>query len=81
LEGTTAISASPDAEIAEVFWEYSQVLDPYGVEPDLPPESYQTGRDYFALSPRSEVWVWFGGLPEATCGALDARIRRRSKFN
>jgi hypothetical protein len=70
-----------DAEIAEVFWKYTQVLDPYGVEPDLPPECYQTGRDHFARSPRSDVWVWFGDLPEATCGALEERITRRSKFN
>jgi hypothetical protein len=59
-----------DAEIAEVFWKYTQVLDPYGVEPDLPPECDQTGRDYFARSPRSDVWVWFGDLPNPTSGAL-----------
>jgi hypothetical protein len=55
-----------DAEIAEVFWTYAQVLDPYGVEPDLSPEFRQTGRDSFAHSPRSDVWVWFGDLPAAT---------------
>jgi hypothetical protein len=59
-----------DLEIAEVFWKYTQVLGPYGVEPDLPPECDQTGRDYFARSPRSDVWVWFGDLPNPTSGAL-----------
>jgi hypothetical protein len=69
-----------DAEIGEVFWKYIQVLDPYGVEPDLPPECRQTGRDYFARSPRSEVWVWFGDLPDATSEGLWEKHRSTLAF-
>jgi hypothetical protein len=68
-----------DAGIAEVFWKYVEVLDPYGVE-GAPPEGQQTGRDYFAHSPRSDVWVWFGDLPDATSGALWKKHRSRLAF-
>ena len=59
-----------DPETAEVDWEYAQVLDPYGVYPELPEESQQVGRAYFARSPGSDVWVWFGDLPDATRSAV-----------
>jgi hypothetical protein len=39
-----------------VRW-YAQTLDPYGVDPDLPEELQQAGREYFARSPGSDVWV------------------------
>jgi hypothetical protein len=55
---------------AEVFWTYSKILDPYGVYSELPEECYQVGQDYFARSPESYVWVWFGDLPTATLSAL-----------
>lgn len=53
-----------DAETAEVTWTYAQTLDPYGVDPDLPEELRQVGRAYFARSPGSEIWVWFGDLSD-----------------
>jgi hypothetical protein len=59
-----------DPETAEVMWDYAQTLDPYGIEPDLPEEYRQIGREYFARSPGSEVWVWFGDLPAHTEEAL-----------
>jgi hypothetical protein len=59
-----------DPETAEVTWQYAQILDPYGVHPDLPPECDQVGRAYFARSPGSDVWVEFGDLPDATRDAL-----------
>jgi hypothetical protein len=68
-----------DPETADVDWDYVQTLDPYGVHPDLREECWQVGREYFARSPGSDVWVWFGDLPEAvrdrlrerfTCGSL-----------
>jgi hypothetical protein len=59
-----------DPETAEVLWTYAQTLDPYGVDPELPEELQQFGREYFARSPGSDVWVWFGDLPEATRDAL-----------
>jgi hypothetical protein len=59
-----------DPETAEVQYIYAQTLDPYGVDPDLPEEYQQVGREYFARSPGSDVWVHFGDLPEATREAL-----------
>jgi hypothetical protein len=43
---------------------------PSGELPDLPEECRQIGRDYFARSPGSDLWIWFGDLPEATRNAL-----------
>jgi hypothetical protein len=54
-----------DPDTAVVTWWYAQTLDPYGVDPDLPEECRQVGREYFARSPESDIWVWFGDLPEA----------------
>jgi hypothetical protein len=59
-----------DPETAEVEWTYAQTLDPYGDDPNLPEEYRQVGREYFARSPKSDAWVWFGDLPEATRDAL-----------
>jgi hypothetical protein len=59
-----------DPETAEVEWWYAQTQDPYGVNPDLPEEYQQVGREYFARSPGSEVWVSFGDLPKAVREAL-----------
>jgi hypothetical protein len=44
-------------QTAEVDWRYAQVLDPYGVDPDLPEECQCIGRAYFARSPETEVSV------------------------
>jgi hypothetical protein len=59
-----------DPETAEVHWQYGQVADPYGVDPDLPEEYQCVGRNYFARSPGSDVWVEFGDLPDAVRDAL-----------
>jgi hypothetical protein len=67
-----------DPETAEVTWLYAQSMDPYGVIPDLPEEYEQIGREYFARSPGSDVWVWFGDLPDATKKAL--REKREAKL-
>ena len=61
-----------DPETAEVFWDYGQVLDPYGVY-HLADEEYCIGRNYFARSPGS-VWVSFHDLPEAVRDRLWARM-------
>ena len=66
-----------DPETAEVTWEYAQTLDPYGIYPDLPEECQQVGREYFARSPGTDIWVQFGDLPEATREALWRRLERR----
>jgi hypothetical protein len=63
-----------DAETAEVFWEHGQVLDPYGLY-DLTDEEFCIGRNYFARSPGSNVWVWFGDLPDVVSDRLWERLR------
>ncbi len=62
-----------DPDIAEVTWCYVHDLDPYGVYPDLPEECQQVGRGYFARSPGSDIWVWFGDLPDETVRRLRER--------
>jgi hypothetical protein len=61
---------SIDPETAEVDWWYAQTLDPYGIDPDLPDEYWQVGREYFACAPNSDVWVNFSDLPDATMETL-----------
>jgi hypothetical protein len=59
-----------DPDTAEVEWSYALTLDPYGVHPELPEEYQQVGREYFARSPGSDLWVSFDDLPDATRKAL-----------
>ena len=68
-----------DPETAEVEWTYAQTLDPYGVYPLLP-EEYCVGREYFARSPGSDVWVWFGDLPDAIRSALWEKHKSKLAF-
>jgi hypothetical protein len=58
-------------ETAEVYWRHGQVLNPYGLDLDLPEEGHCIGRIYFARSPESEIWVEFGDLPDTTRTALE----------
>jgi hypothetical protein len=69
-----------DPDTAEVDWSYAQTLDPYGIDPDLPEEYHQVGRAYFACSPGSDIWVWFGDLPDAVRTALYAKHRQSLAF-
>src|SRR5262249_44284040 len=69
-----------DTETAEVERIYARKLDPYGVYPDLPDECDQVGREYFARSPGSDLWVNFGDLPDATRDALWRRHKSRLAF-
>ena len=59
-----------DPETAEVMWTYAYDFDPYGIDPELPEELQQVSRNYFARSPGSDIWVWFGDLPRSTERAL-----------
>lgn len=59
-----------DPETAEVDWTYAQTGDPYGVYGEVPVEVHQVGREYFARSPGSKVWVCFEDLPTAIERAL-----------
>jgi hypothetical protein len=54
------------AETAEVRWEYTQVLDPYGFFNEIPPENYCIGTSFFARNPGSDIWVEFVDLPNET---------------
>lgn len=58
-----------DPATAHVTWRFAQVVDPYGIYP-YDPEADCVGREYFARSPESDVWVNFGDLPEAAVAAL-----------
>jgi hypothetical protein len=69
-----------DPETAEVDWIYAQTLDPYGVHPELPEECQIVGREYFARSPSSDVWVWFGDLSKATREALWGKHKDKLAF-
>jgi hypothetical protein len=69
-----------DPETAEVFWTYAQTFDPYGVSPRLPEHLQQVGREYFACSPGSEIWVVFSDLPEEVREALWDRHKRKLAF-
>jgi hypothetical protein len=68
-----------DPKTAEVMWIYANNFDPYGVYPDLP--DVQTGREYFARSPGSDVWVLFRDLPDATRDALWEKHKSHLAFH
>jgi len=65
-----------DPETAEVTWSYAQTLDPHGVSPDVPEDLHQVGREYFARSPGSDIWVSFGDLPHETEDTLCESLLR-----
>jgi hypothetical protein len=69
-----------DPETAEVDWWYARTFDPYHLNlPDLP-EEYNIGREYFACSPGSDIWVWFDDLPKPTRDALWEKHKRKLAF-
>jgi len=69
-----------DPETAEVTWWYAQTADPYGVDPTLPDEYQQIGRESFACRPGSDIWVWFGDLPDTSKKRLWEKHRRDLAF-
>ena len=59
----------------------ARIVDPYGIYNDLQLEEQCIGRAYFARSPESEFWVWFGDLPDKTREALwNAIAEQSSRF-
>ena len=70
-----------DPATAEVISIYAQTMDPYGIDPDLPEELQCVGREYFARAPGSDLWVWFGDLPEATGLVLRERFDDAARHN
>ena len=73
-------AAKVDPKNAEVWWDYRQTLDPYGVAESLPEELRQIGREYFARTPGTDIWVWFGDLPEEVRSALWRKHKRSLAF-
>ncbi len=71
---------SIDPETAQVMWAYTDLTDPYGVNPPGPGEHRTRGRAFFARAPRSEIWVSFFDLPDATRDAL-WRKHHGNRFN
>lgn len=69
-----------DPSTAEVYWTYTQVLDPYGIYGEPPEGCDQIGRAHFARRPGSDMWVEFGDLPKATLEALRNRDEGQSAF-
>jgi len=63
-----------DPETAEVIAWWGQIIDPYGVRPELAKEHDCVGRLFFARSPGSDIWVSFDDLPHETGRALWERI-------
>jgi hypothetical protein len=72
-----AVGLHIDPETAEFDWIYAQTLDPYGDYPDVPEEYQQVGREYFARSRGSDVWISFGDLPKTTRDALWKKRREK----
>jgi hypothetical protein len=68
-------------QTAQIAWIYAHTLDPYGIEPELPAELQQVGREYFARDPHCDVWVSFHDLPDGVREALWNRIEDDQKRN
>jgi hypothetical protein len=64
-----AAGARIDPATAQVWFQYVQILDPYG-ELDLEPECHCIGRVFFAADPVERIAVSFYELPEEIAAAL-----------
>ena len=72
-EELTELVRGIDPYTAEVDWSYTQVLDPYGIKPDLPDECKCVGRGLFVRSLPKDIWVWVGDLPSELRNAIMAK--------
>jgi hypothetical protein len=64
LEIRKEAASNIDPATARTTWTFADVLDPYGVEPRVPKGLSCIGRTCFARAPGSEIWVWYGDLPD-----------------
>jgi hypothetical protein len=64
-----------DPATAKIVLSATQILDPYGIEDDLPPEADCVGRVIFARAPNG-VWVSQYEMPRSTVDAIEARMDR-----
>ena len=71
-----------DPETAEVDWDYGNDFDPYGVwdEWEVPEEFEVVGRQRWARSPGSDIWVHFDDLPDAVREKIWAKHHSRIDF-
>jgi hypothetical protein len=74
MEERRAAGLLIDPSTAEIDWTYAQTLDPYGDGLPLLPDEKQAGREYFARSPGSDIWVCVYDLPDATRDAIWKRF-------
>ena len=75
LASRKEIGRQIDPDAAEVIWAFESVLDPYRICKDLPDQLQLQGREYFARSLDTEVWVSFDDLPKSSRDRLWRRIR------
>ena len=73
LRSRAARRIRPDT--ATLTFQYAQTLDPYGEDPNLPPELQQTGREYFLFDPDEKVWVLEQEVRELHPDVSDAEWR------
>jgi hypothetical protein len=73
-EERVAAGARIDPATADVWFEYGQVLDPYG-ELELSPQEECVGRMWFARDPVERIAVSFYDLSDAICEALRDKQR------
>jgi len=79
-EELTELIKGIDPGTAEVTWWYAQTMDPDGIDPALPEELQQVGREYFVKSSPTGTWVWFGNLPDELKDKLWAKHRHELAF-
>jgi hypothetical protein len=70
-----AVGRLIDPETAETTSRHVWLLDPYGDDPDLPPEAQCIGRVGFARAPGTDVWIADEDVPAATYKRLVERCR------
>ncbi len=59
---------------------YGQIVDRYGVDPELPDGLRCIRPIYVAYSPGSDLWVCLDDPPEEICSALWEKHRRNLAF-
>jgi hypothetical protein len=74
MEERRAAAEIIDPTTAELKWWYGETLDPYGDGLPLLPFEEQTGREYFARAPGSDIWVSVDDLPDTTRDAIWKRF-------
>jgi hypothetical protein len=71
---------SIDSKTAEVGFGYDDSGSPYGIIPEFPEELLCVGRNYFARSSGSKIWISFDDLPNKVRDALWEELRNTLMF-